>query len=163
MGTTSNLTCVPEAESRRHKAPACARSSCILQNPLTARSRLHGSTVIEVAVHDGRCSRFSKLEALRRVPINFKCAYGSNEPSEHGFACPDHARLHAYVDHKVSFTDVNKHKGSFKGEYEEGCCVTQRFSPLLWKTSQESRTLNKKVYTSVTVSCRRLSSYLTLW
>ena len=47
---------------------------------------------------------------------NFKCAYGNNGASEHGFACPDHARLHAYINHKVSFTDVNKHKDSFKGE-----------------------------------------------
>ena len=60
---------------------------------------------------------------------NFKCVYGRNGASKHGFACPDHARLHAYIDHKVSFTDVNKHKGNFKGEYDEGCCATQRFFP----------------------------------
>ena len=62
-------------------------------------------------------------------PFEYKCAYGSNGTSQHGFACPDHARLHALIDHKVTFTQINKEKSRFKGEYEEGCCVTQRYFP----------------------------------
>ena len=58
------------------------------------------------------------------------CPYSERGASEHRLSCPDHARLHAYVDHKYSFSQVGK--GKFDNpdfKIPQGTKATLRLNP----------------------------------
>ena len=84
----------------------------------------------------------------------FRCRYGLPGPGN-PFSCPDSAKLHAYKDHGVTFTEINrKGANAFTAEYAPGKLATRK---LLEPSVDDLRALTETSQKAIQI-CSRWST-----